>query len=197
IVRVLGESSTTMTRTRSCMRLGYRLARAIPNWTFGPPPPYLQSTFVPAPSDLHRISAEIVKCRRCPRLVEWRERVATEERAAFRQPTHTAGTGQLRAVPGPGGLGAGPIARSRVSRLLRVGRSPSGCGPGRTSRPAAEAEVRAPRRGRGRTLSTAGVFPSEPAEHVHREAPPRDDGGRVPEGDGVGGPPHGVSPAVR
>jgi len=33
---------------------------------------------------LAAVEAEVVQCRRCPRLVEWRERVAREKRAAFR-----------------------------------------------------------------------------------------------------------------
>jgi len=33
---------------------------------------------------LAAVEAEVVACRRCPRLVEWRERVAREKRAAFR-----------------------------------------------------------------------------------------------------------------
>jgi uracil-DNA glycosylase family 4 len=32
---------------------------------------------------LAALTAEVVACRRCPRLVEWRERVAAEKRAAF------------------------------------------------------------------------------------------------------------------
>ena len=35
--------------------------------------------------DLEALNRELVECRRCPRLVEWRERVAIEKRAAFRQ----------------------------------------------------------------------------------------------------------------
>ena len=33
---------------------------------------------------LARLAAEIVECRRCPRLVEWRERVAVEKVARYR-----------------------------------------------------------------------------------------------------------------
>lgn len=33
---------------------------------------------------LQEINAELLSCRRCPRLVEWRERVAREKRRAFR-----------------------------------------------------------------------------------------------------------------
>jgi uracil-DNA glycosylase len=35
-------------------------------------------------SALASLEAAVVECRRCPRLVEWRERVAREKRAAFR-----------------------------------------------------------------------------------------------------------------
>ncbi len=35
------------------------------------------------PEDLVAISAEVVRCRACPRLVEWREKVAGEKRASF------------------------------------------------------------------------------------------------------------------
>jgi uracil-DNA glycosylase len=38
--------------------------------------------------DLASITAEVVSCRACPRLVEWRERVAVEKRAAFADETY-------------------------------------------------------------------------------------------------------------
>jgi uracil-DNA glycosylase len=34
-------------------------------------------------SELARLERRVTECRRCPRLVEWRERVARERRAAF------------------------------------------------------------------------------------------------------------------
>jgi uracil-DNA glycosylase family 4 len=37
---------------------------------------------------LAAISAEVVRCRACPRLVEWREKVAAEKRAAFAGETY-------------------------------------------------------------------------------------------------------------
>jgi uracil-DNA glycosylase family 4 len=43
----------------------------------------------------------VVRCRRCPRLVEWRERVAREKRAAFRDEDYWG-----RPVPGFGDPGA-------------------------------------------------------------------------------------------
>ena len=33
---------------------------------------------------LRALNEAVVDCRRCPRLVEWREQVAREKRAAFR-----------------------------------------------------------------------------------------------------------------
>jgi uracil-DNA glycosylase family 4 len=35
------------------------------------------------PDSLTSLNAEVTSCRKCPRLVEWRERVAREKRAAF------------------------------------------------------------------------------------------------------------------
>lgn len=36
-----------------------------------------------ADKDLQRVAAEVADCRACPRLVEWREQVAREKRAAY------------------------------------------------------------------------------------------------------------------
>src|SRR5215208_2030261 len=38
----------------------------------------------PTGQRLDRLAAEVVECRRCPRLVAWREQVAREKRAAYR-----------------------------------------------------------------------------------------------------------------
>ncbi len=46
---------------------------------------------------LRAVEAEVVRCRACPRLVAWRERVAREKRRAYRE-EHYWG----RAVPGFG-----------------------------------------------------------------------------------------------
>ena len=59
---------------------------------------------------LAALTAEIVECRRCPRLVEWRERVAREKVARFRDETYWG-----RPVPGFGD------ARERI---LFVGLAP-------------------------------------------------------------------------
>ena len=69
---------------------------------------------------LAALTAEIVECRRCPRLVEWRERVAREKVARFRDETYWG-----RPVPGFGDAGA---------RILFVGLAPAAHGGNRTGR---------------------------------------------------------------
>jgi uracil-DNA glycosylase family 4 len=69
---------------------------------------------------LDALADEIVTCRACPRLVEWRERVAAEKRAAFRDETYWG-----RPVPGFGD----PEARVAV-----VGLAPAAHGANRTGR---------------------------------------------------------------
>ena len=69
---------------------------------------------------LRHLEAEIVECRRCPRLVEWRELTAREKRAAFRDEEYWA-----RPVPGWGD----PAARVHV-----VGLAPAAHGGNRTGR---------------------------------------------------------------
>lgn len=71
-------------------------------------------------TDLVSLDAELIECRACPRLVEWRERVAIEKRAAFRDETYWA-----RPVPG-----FGPPDAS----LLIVGLAPAAHGGNRTGR---------------------------------------------------------------
>ncbi|MGW6378897.1 uracil-DNA glycosylase [Rhodococcus sp. NPDC055112] len=66
------------------------------------------------------MDGELVDCRRCSRLVEWRERVAVEKRAAFRDETYWG-----RPVPG-----FGPADAS----LLIVGLAPAAHGGNRTGR---------------------------------------------------------------
>ncbi|HEX6925864.1 MAG TPA: uracil-DNA glycosylase [Longimicrobiaceae bacterium] len=70
--------------------------------------------------DLEIIKREVVTCRRCPRLVEWRERVAVEKRRAFRDWDYWG-----RPVPGFGDPSA---------RLLIVGLAPAAHGANRTGR---------------------------------------------------------------
>ena len=78
-------------------------------------------------SELGRLQQRIVACRRCPRLVEWRERVAREKRAAFANETYWG-----RPVPGFGDpdasvyvLGLAPAAHggNRTGRVFTGDRS--------------------------------------------------------------------------
>ncbi len=69
---------------------------------------------------LAALAAEIVACRRCPRLVEWRELVAREKVARFRDEEYWG-----RPVPGFGDAGA---------RILIVGLAPAAHGGNRTGR---------------------------------------------------------------
>lgn len=69
---------------------------------------------------LAELDAEIAACRRCPRLVEWRERMAVEKVARFRDETYWG-----RPAPGFGDPGA---------RILIVGLAPAAHGANRTGR---------------------------------------------------------------
>ena len=66
------------------------------------------------------LAAEIADCRRCPRLVEWREQVARVKRASFAHEEYWG-----RPIPGFGDLGA---------RLLILGLAPAAHGANRTGR---------------------------------------------------------------
>ncbi len=69
---------------------------------------------------LAEVASEVAACRECPRLVEWRERVGREKRAAFRDDEYWA-----RGVPGFGDPDA---------HLLVVGLAPAAHGANRTGR---------------------------------------------------------------
>lgn len=69
---------------------------------------------------LSAIAEEVIRCRRCPRLVKWREKVAEEKRAAFDSWDYWG-----RPVPGFGDSGAW---------LLAVGLAPAAHGANRTGR---------------------------------------------------------------
>lgn len=69
---------------------------------------------------LERLAAEVAACRRCPRLVAWREEVARTRRAAFRDEEYWG-----RPVPGFGDPRA---------RLVVVGLAPAAHGANRTGR---------------------------------------------------------------
>jgi len=71
-------------------------------------------------ADLERIAAEVVRCRRCPRLVAWREEVARTKRAAFADEEYWA-----RPLPGFG---------DPAARVLILGLAPAAHGGNRTGR---------------------------------------------------------------
>ena len=70
--------------------------------------------------DIAALDAVVPTCRACPRLVEWRELVGVEKRAAFRDETYWA-----RPVPGFG---------DPQARVLVVGLAPAAHGGNRTGR---------------------------------------------------------------
>jgi uracil-DNA glycosylase family 4 len=80
----------------------------------------VRSRSAPPPPELAALSAEIVDCRRCPRLVAWREQVARERRASFADQDYWG-----RPVPGFGDPGAA---------IAVVGLAPAAHGANRTGR---------------------------------------------------------------
>ncbi len=73
-----------------------------------------------APALLHALNEEIVACRKCPRLVPYREKVAREKRRAFQEWTYWG-----KPVPGFGDAHA---------QLLILGLAPAAHGGNRTGR---------------------------------------------------------------
>ncbi len=69
---------------------------------------------------LEALNQEIVACRRCPRLVEWRERIASQKRRAYREWDYWG-----KPVPGFG---------DPQARVLVVGLAPGAHGSNRTGR---------------------------------------------------------------
>jgi uracil-DNA glycosylase len=72
------------------------------------------------PGRLEDLQARVVRCRRCPRLVEWRELVAREKRAGFRDEAYWG-----RPVPGFG---------DPQARVYILGLAPAAHGGNRTGR---------------------------------------------------------------
>lgn len=72
------------------------------------------------PDELALLTAEIVACRRCPRLVDWRETVAADKRAAFADQEYWG-----RPVPGFG---------DPQAKVVVVGLAPAAHGANRTGR---------------------------------------------------------------
>jgi len=71
-------------------------------------------------TDLPGLEREVVACRRCPRLVAWREQVAVQKRAAFAGEDYWG-----RPIPGFGDAAA---------RILMLGLAPAAHGANRTGR---------------------------------------------------------------
>jgi uracil-DNA glycosylase family 4 len=69
---------------------------------------------------LARLERDVISCRNCPRLVEWREQVAVEKRAAYRDEEYWG-----RPIPGFGDPGAG---------IVVLGLAPAAHGANRTGR---------------------------------------------------------------
>jgi uracil-DNA glycosylase family 4 len=69
---------------------------------------------------LGRLREDVCDCRRCPRLVEWREQTAVDKRAAYREHTYWG-----RPVPGFG---------DPEARVLVLGLAPAAHGANRTGR---------------------------------------------------------------
>jgi len=72
------------------------------------------------PHDLDRLREELIACRKCPRLVAWREKVAREKRAAYRDDEYWG-----RPVPGFG---------DPEASVMVVGLAPAAHGANRTGR---------------------------------------------------------------
>jgi uracil-DNA glycosylase family 4 len=71
-------------------------------------------------SCLHQLNERIIACRRCPRLVAWREQIASEKRAAYRSETYWG-----RPITGFG---------DPQARVLVCGLAPAAHGGNRTGR---------------------------------------------------------------
>jgi uracil-DNA glycosylase len=81
----------------------------------------IQLADMPVPTWLRVLNAEVIACQRCPRLVEYRERIAREKRRAYRDHDYWG-----KPVPGFGDPNA---------RVLVLGLAPGAHGSNRTGRP--------------------------------------------------------------
>ena len=82
---------------------------------------------------LQQLNREILECRKCPLLVEWREKMALEKRRAYRDQVYWG-----RPVPGFGD----PHARVFVVGLLRVRMDPIGPDASLPAMPRATSSIR-------------------------------------------------------
>ena len=83
-------------------------------------PPKMETTTENNAAGLAALGSDIASCRACPRLVAWREQVAVEKRASYRNETYWG-----RGVAGFGDPSAG---------LLVLGLAPAAHGANRTGR---------------------------------------------------------------
>lgn len=92
-----------------------------------PSPAHPEAGGKPDPAPVARLNARIVECRRCPRLVEWRERVAAEKRAAYAGETYwgrpITGFGDRRARVAIVGLAPAAHGANRTGRIFTGDRS--------------------------------------------------------------------------
>src|SRR5207248_175385 len=141
---------------------------------------YYWAVAVQARRTMKALHTELVGCRRCPRLVAWREQVARERRASFANERYWG-----RPVPGfgdPGArillLGLAPAAHGRGER------QPAGAGAATTT--AFHARSRAP----WGALRARRLLPPESAEHLHgqADAPDARRGARAGAGAGRSAP---------
>jgi len=77
-------------------------------------------TLIPKNDDLSRVSADVAGCFECPRLVEWREKVAEEKRASYKNDEYW-------------GLGV-PAFGDPNAKIMIVGLAPAAHGANRTGR---------------------------------------------------------------
>lgn len=80
----------------------------------------LKTASVQEVATLEHVNSEVISCRTCPRLVEWRERVAREKKAAYSEETYWG-----KPVPSFG---------DPAAHLLIVGLAPAAHGANRTGR---------------------------------------------------------------
>ena len=80
----------------------------------------LLSSSMKRDAQLNRLEQEIVGCAACPRLVEWRQAIARDKRAAFRDETYWG-----RPIPGFG---------DATGRIVVLGLAPAAHGANRTGR---------------------------------------------------------------
>lgn len=77
--------------------------------------------------DLELVNSEITACEQCPRLVEWREQVAREKRAAYRDEEYwgkpVIGFGDPNAAIGIVGLAPAAHGANRTGRMFTGDRS--------------------------------------------------------------------------